>query len=44
MSGLKAFVVAGSMVLMSPFAALAQEVVTVAGIEATRVVIAPPQT
>jgi len=44
MSQLKAMMLAGSFALLSPFAALAQEVVQVAGVEATRVVIAPPQT
>lgn len=44
MSGLKAFLLAGGVALLAPLAATAQEVVTVAGIEATRVVIAPPQT
>jgi murein L,D-transpeptidase YcbB/YkuD len=44
MSQLKAMMLAGSFALLSPFAAMAQEVVKVAGVEATRVVIAPPQT
>jgi len=44
MSQIKAFVIAGSLALLSPLAALAQEAVNVAGVEATRVVIAPPQT
>lgn len=44
MSQLKAFVIAGSLALLTPLAALAQETVQVAGIEATRIVIAPPQT
>jgi murein L,D-transpeptidase YcbB/YkuD len=41
---LKALLLAGTVALASPFAALAQETVTVAGIETTRIVIAPPQT
>ncbi len=41
---LKALLLASTVALASPVAALAQEVVTVAGIEATRVVIAPPKT
>ena len=44
MSKLKALLLASTVALASPVAALAQEVVTVAGIEATRVVIAPPKT
>ncbi|MBK8085543.1 MAG: L,D-transpeptidase family protein [Devosia sp.] len=44
MAKLKALLLAGTIALASPFAAAAQEVVTVAGIEATRVVIAPPKT
>ncbi len=44
MSRLKAALLVGGIALMSPAAVLAQEIVTVAGIEATRVVIAPPQT
>jgi murein L,D-transpeptidase YcbB/YkuD len=44
MSQMKAFVIASSLALLTPFAALAQEAVNVAGVEATRVVIAPPQT
>jgi murein L,D-transpeptidase YcbB/YkuD len=43
---LKAILLAGTIAVASPFgaAALAQEIVNVAGIEATRVVIAPPRT
>jgi len=41
---LKALLLAGTVTLVSPFAAIAQETVTVAGIEATRIVIAPPKT
>ncbi|MDB5538327.1 MAG: hypothetical protein JWQ89_54 [Devosia sp.] len=44
MTMLKALLLAGTVALASPFAAMAQETVTVAGIEATRVVIAPPKT
>ncbi|HEV2514383.1 MAG TPA: L,D-transpeptidase family protein [Devosia sp.] len=44
MTMLKALLLAGTVALASPFAALAQETVTVAGIETTRIVIAPPQT
>lgn len=44
MSHLKAMLLLGSLALLSPHAAVAQEVVKVAGVEATRVVIAPPQT
>jgi len=44
MTMLKALLLAGTVALSSPFAAMAQEVVNVAGIEATRVVIAPPRT
>lgn len=44
MRKLKAILLAGGIALSPPFAALAQEVVTVAGVEATRVRIAPPQT
>ncbi len=44
MTLLKALLLAGTVALASPFAAVAQEVVNVAGIEATRVVIAPPKT
>jgi murein L,D-transpeptidase YcbB/YkuD len=43
MSKLKALLLAGTVALASPYAAQAQEVVTVAGIETTRVVIAPPR-
>lgn len=43
MSKLKALLLAGTVALASPYAAVAQEVVTVAGIETTRVVIAPPR-
>jgi L,D-transpeptidase YcbB len=43
---LKAILLAGTIAVASPFgaSALAQEIVNVAGIEATRVVIAPPRT
>lgn len=41
---LKALLLAGTVAFAPPAAALAQEVVNVAGIEATRVVIAPPKT
>ncbi|WP_423066639.1 L,D-transpeptidase family protein [Devosia sp. CN2-171] len=44
MSKLKALLLASTVAFASPVAVLAQEVVTVAGIEATRVVIAPPKT
>ncbi|WP_417309448.1 L,D-transpeptidase family protein [Devosia sp.] len=44
MSRLKALLLAGTVALASGHGAIAQEVVKVAGIEATRVVIAPPQT
>jgi murein L,D-transpeptidase YcbB/YkuD len=44
MTMLKALLLAGTVALASPFAAIAQEKVTVAGIEATRIVIAPPKT
>lgn len=45
MSKLTALLLAGTIALASPFSAvMAQEVVNVAGIEATRVVIAPPRT
>lgn len=44
MTMLKALLLASTVALASPFAALAQETVTVAGIEATRIVIAPPKT
>ncbi len=49
MTMLKALLLAGTVALASPFAALvqgasAQETVTVAGIETTRIVIAPPKT
>ena len=44
MTMLKALLLAGTVTLVSPFAAIAQETVTVAGIEATRIVIAPPKT
>lgn len=44
MTMLKALLLAGTVALASPFAAIAQETVTVAGIEATRIVIAPPKT
>jgi len=45
MSKLTALLLAGTIALVSPFTAvMAQEVVNVAGIEATRVVIAPPRT
>ena len=45
MSKLTALLLAGTIALASPFTAvMAQEVVNVAGIEATRVVIAPPRT
>jgi murein L,D-transpeptidase YcbB/YkuD len=43
MTKLKALLLAGTVALASPYAAQAQEVVTVAGIETTRVVIAPPR-
>ncbi|MBN9317136.1 MAG: L,D-transpeptidase family protein [Devosia sp.] len=41
---LKALLLAGTVAFAPPAVALAQEVVNVAGIEATRVVIAPPKT
>jgi len=42
---LKAILLAGTIAIASPFtAAMAQEIVNVAGVEATRVVIAPPRT
>ena len=48
MTMLKALLLASTVALASPFAmftsASAQETVTVAGIETTRIVIAPPQT
>lgn len=45
MTMLKALLLAGTVALASPFAtAMAQETVTVAGIETTRIVIAPPKT
>jgi murein L,D-transpeptidase YcbB/YkuD len=44
MSQIKAFVIAGSLALLSPLGVFAQEAVNVAGVEATRIVIAPPQT
>lgn len=44
MSKLKAMLLAGTVAFALPHTVLAQEVVTVAGIEATRVVIAPPKT
>ena len=48
MTMLKALLLAGTVALASPFAiftqAWAQETVTVAGIETTRIVIAPPKT
>jgi len=43
MSRLKALLLAGTVALGSPLAAVAQEVVTIAGVETTRVVIAPPR-
>ena len=43
MSRLKALLLAGTVALPSPHAAIAQEVVTVAGVETIRVVIAPPR-
>ena len=44
MDKLRALVLAGTVAFAPPAAALAQEVVNVAGIEATRIVIAPPRT
>lgn len=44
MNMLKALLLAGTVALASPFAAMAQETITVAGIETTRIVIAPPKT
>lgn len=44
MTMLKALLLAGTVALASPFAVMAQETVTVAGIETTRIVIAPPKT
>jgi len=45
MPKLKAILLAGTIAIATPFsAAMAQEVVNVAGIQATRVVIAPPRT
>lgn len=45
MPKLKALLLAGTIAVASPFSvAMAQEIVNVAGVEATRVVIAPPRT
>jgi murein L,D-transpeptidase YcbB/YkuD len=45
MPKLKAILLAGTIAIASPFSAvMAQEIVNVAGVEATRVVIAPPRT
>lgn len=45
MPKLKAILLAGTIAIASPFSvAIAQEIVNVAGVEATRVVIAPPRT
>lgn len=44
MTMLKALLLAGTVAIASPVAAIAQETITVAGIETTRVVIAPPKT
>jgi len=45
MPNLKAILLAGTIAIASPFSiATAQEIVNVAGVEATRVVIAPPRT
>lgn len=44
MSHVKALLLATSLVAMAPLAPFAQDVVKVAGIEATRIVIAPPRT
>ncbi|MDC9825026.1 L,D-transpeptidase family protein [Devosia sp. ZB163] len=44
MNKLRALLLASTVAIAPPAAALAQEVVNVAGIEATRVVIAPPKT
>jgi len=44
MRSLLAVLLVGTLVLASPATALAQEVVNVAGVQATRVVIAPPRT
>lgn len=43
MAKLKALLLAGTVLMCTPFAISAQEVVMVAGVEATRVVIAPPR-
>ncbi len=43
MAKLKALLLAGTVLMSTPFAISAQEVVMVAGVEATRVVIAPPR-
>ena len=44
MAKFKALLLAGTVLFSAPFAATAQEIVTVAGVEATRIVIAPPRT